>query len=300
MNIQPNKYTRVTAHVSMFGATLLFGINYWVAKGLMPYYFLPLQIIFLRTAGAFLLFLFFEKSILKIKTSFEKKDIPRLILAAFLGITMNQILFFTGLNLTTPVDTSLINSTNPLLVLVFSALLYKQHISSRKILGILFGAAGAIMIILYGRKTGSIGGNLFGNTLILANTICWSIYLVIAKPLMEKYHPFVIMRWIFFFGFLTALPVTFFPFLNIHFAEISLIIWGSVLYVVVGTTFLAYLFITYGLRKLSPSVVAFYTYMQPVIVAIIGIGIYGEVFTITKLIAMVSVFVGIYLVSQRK
>ncbi len=269
----------------MFGATLLFGINYWVAKGLMPYYLGSLQIIFLRVAGALFLFWTLEVFVPNSKGSIDRRDYPRIALAALLGITLNQILFFTGLNLTTPVDTALINSTNPLLVLVFSALLIRQSIKPIKIIGIIVGASGAMILVLYGRNTSLGGGSSAGNHFILANTICWSLYLVIAKPLMAKYHPVIVMRWIFLFGFLFAFPFTLFPILKIQTANFTLGTWGAIIYIIIGTTFLAYLFITYGLRRLSPSVVAFYTYLQPVIVAAIGISMFGQHFTFVKIVA---------------
>jgi drug/metabolite transporter (DMT)-like permease len=285
----------------MTGATLLFGINYWVAKGLMPHYLLPLQIIFLRISGALILIWILELSIPSVKKNqIQKKDFPRLAAAALFGITLNQILFFIGLNHTTPVDSAIINSSNPLIVMVLSYFFLSQPIKLLKILGIISGAIGALTLILYGNPARIGAGGVTGNLLIAGNTICWSLYLVIIKPLIGKYHPFKIMRWVFLLGFIFALPVTILPIMKINISGFSLITWSAIAYVIIGTTFLAYLLIIVGLRNLSPPSVALYTYLQPLIVAIIGICFFNEFISIIKIGAASLIFLGIYLTNKRQ
>jgi drug/metabolite transporter (DMT)-like permease len=283
----------------MIGSTILFGVNYWIAKGLMPNHLEPLQIIFLRISGAFVLFSLVGVIFPKIgQARIEKKDFPRIILVSLLGITLNQILFFTGLNLTSPLDTAIINATNPLLVFIISLFVIKGSINQRKIIGLLVGVAGAIILIFGAAKMEMGNGSFHGNLLIFANTLCWSLYLIIAKPLLTKYPPFVLMKWIFLFGLLFALPFTLKPLLRIDFHSFEPSTWGALIYVILGTTFLAYLFILFGLKQLSANAVAVYTYMQPVIVALIGITLFGEMMTIVKISACLMIFLGIFLVNR--
>jgi drug/metabolite transporter (DMT)-like permease len=283
----------------MIGATLLFSINYWVAKGLMPDRLLPMQIIFLRISGSVLLFFLLDLFYLrKGNNHIERSDIPRIILAGILGITMNQILFFSGLNLTTPIDTAIINSSNPLMVILISSVLARERLKVLKLTGIIIGAAGAIILVFFSQVHSAFEGGYLGNLLILANTLCWSFYLVIAKPLFEKYNPLLVMKWIFLIGFLFSIPFTFSSMFQLEFAQITINVLGSIIYIVIGTTFLAYLLITYGLQNLSASVVSVYTYVQPVIVAIIGISFFFEKITWIKVLAIALVFVGVILVSN--
>jgi drug/metabolite transporter (DMT)-like permease len=285
----------------MTGATLLFGINYWVAKGLMPLYLLPLQIIFLRISGALILIWILELSIPSVKKKqIQKNDFPRLAMAALFGITLNQILFFIGLNYTTPVDSAIINSSNPMIVMVLSFFMLGQPIKPIKILGIILGATGALTLVLYGNNARIGAGGTIGNILIAGNTLCWSLYLVIVKPLIGKYHPFQVMRWVFLLGFFFALPATITPIMKISVSGFSLITWSAIAYVIIGTTFLAYLFIIIGLKNLSPPAVAIYTYLQPVIVAIIGICFFNEFISIIKIVAASLIFLGIYLTNKNK
>ena len=289
------------AHFSMLTATVLFGANYWIAKGLMPDHLLPMQIIFLRVSGTLLIASIIQLSIKELRVlKIDRADYPRLILSSVLGVAINQMMFFTGLNHTTPVDAAIINSVNPILVLVFAAWMLNERIGTSRLTGILLGAAGALMLILLGNPLSLKGGHLTGNLFIIVNTACWSLYLVVSKPLMVKYNPFLLMRWIFLIGFIAVFPFSIRLALKINFSAFDTYTWFSILYIIIGTTFLAYFFITYSLKRLSSSVVAYYTYLQPVLVAVIGIILFSELISWVKITSAILVFAGIYFVTRRK
>ncbi|MDO9256255.1 MAG: DMT family transporter [Bacteroidales bacterium] len=289
------------AHLSMLAATLLFGVNYWIAKGLMPNHLLPMQIIFLRVLGTLIIAWIIQISVKELRVlKIDRADYPRLILSSLLGVAINQMMFFTGLNHTTPVDAAIINSVSPILVLVFAAWILKEHIGISRLAGILLGATGALMLILLGNQLSLKGGSLTGDMFIVANTAAWSLYLVISKPLMVKYNPFLMMRWMFLIGFIGVFPFTIRQALEINFSSFDSYTWFSIFYIIIGTTFMAYFFITYSLKRLSSSVVAYYTYIQPVIVAIIGILVFAERISWVKIVSGLLVFAGIYFVTRKK
>lgn len=288
------------AHISMLAATLLFGANYWIAKGLMPNHLLPMQIIFLRVLGTLIIAWIIQLSIKELRVlKIERADYPRLILSSLLGVAINQMMFFTGLNHTTPVDAAIINSVNPMLVLVFAAWILHERIGKSRLRGILLGAAGALMLILLGNPISLKGGNLTGDMFIVANTVAWGLYLVISKPLMVKYNPFLMMRWMFLIGFIGVFPFSIKQALEINFSSFDTYTWIAILYIIIGTTFMAYFFITYSLKRLSSSVVAYYTYIQPIIVAVIGIMIFAERISWIKIVSALLVFAGIYFVTKK-
>lgn len=288
------------AHLSMLAATLLFGANYWIAKGLMPDHLLPMQIIFLRVLGTLVIAWIIQLSVKELRAlRIDRSDYPRLILSGLLGVAINQMMFFTGLNHTTPVDAAIINSANPILVLVFAAWILKDPIGKSRLAGILLGAAGALLLILLGNPLSLGGGHLKGNMFIVVNTAAWGLYLVIAKPLMVKYNPFLMMRWLFLIGFLGIFPFSIRQAMEINISSFDQYTWFSVLYIIIGTTFMAYFFITYSLKRLSSSVVAYYTYIQPIIVAVIGIIIFAERVSWVKIVSALMVFAGIYFVTKR-
>jgi drug/metabolite transporter (DMT)-like permease len=289
------------AHVSMLAATLLFGVNYWIAKGLMPDHLLPMQIIFLRVLGTFLIAVAIQMSIKEFRTlKIERSDFPRLILSSILGVSINQMMFFTGLNLTTPVNAAIINSVNPILVLVFAAWILKEGIGTSRLGGIILGATGALMLILLGNPLSFKGGSLTGDMFIVVNTASWSLYLVISKPLMVKYNPLLIIRWMFLIGFIGVFPFTIRQAVEINFGSFDSSTVFSILYIIIGTTFMAYFFISFSLKRLSSSVVAYYTYIQPIIVALIGIILFAERISWVKIVSGLLVFAGIYFVTRKK
>lgn len=288
------------AHLSMLAATMLFGANYWIAKGLMPDHLLPMQIIFLRVLGALIIASIIQLSVKELRVlRIDRADYPRLILSSLIGVALNQMMFFNGLNHTTPVDAAIINSASPIMVLLFAAWMFKERIGKSRLGGILLGATGALMLILMGNPLLPGSGHLTGNMFIVVNTAAWSLYLVVSKPLMVKYNPFVMMRWIFLIGFIGVFPFTIKQALDINFNSFDGYTWFSILYIIIGTTFMAYFFITYSLKRLSSSVVAYYTYIQPVIVAVIGIIVFAEIISLVKIASALLVFAGIYFVTKR-
>ncbi len=285
------------AHLTLFVASLLFGANYWIAKGLMPDYFQPLQVIFMRVLGAMLLFwilhLFFTKE------KVNKKDLWLIALSSALGVALNQIMFFRGLNLTTPVDTSIIHSSSPVLVLLFAAIIARERLTWMKITGIILGAAGALLLVVHGKEISFNADSFRGDVYILINISAYSMYLVLIKPVMARYKPVTVMKWVFFFGFIFVIPFSVGTLPDINWKNIDAFAWFSLGYVIVGTTFLAYLLTIHALRYVDASVAGFYIYLQPVVAALIGIIIFGEMLTPEKIIAATLVFSGVYFVSRK-
>ncbi|MFO8086914.1 MAG: DMT family transporter [Bacteroidales bacterium] len=285
------------AHITLLITSLLFGANYWIAKGLMPDYFQPLQVIFMRVLGAMLLFWLLQLFTPKEKVA--KKDLWLIGLSASLGVAVNQIMFFEGLSLTTPVDTSIIHSSSPLLVLMFAAFLAHERITLMKIVGIVMGMTGTLILVLYGNEVSFDSSSFRGDLFILINISAYSMYLVLIKPVMARYRPVTVMKWVFFFGFIFVLPVSVWRIPDINWHQVDGFALFSLLYVIIGTTFLAYLLTIYALRYVNASVAGFYIYLQPVFAALIGILLFDEVLTTHKIIAAILIFAGIFVVNRR-
>jgi drug/metabolite transporter (DMT)-like permease len=172
------------AHLALLGANIIYGANYIIAKGIMPNKIGPSSFVFLRILGAGILF-WILKSFIKEKV--EKKDFLRLLFCGLLGVAANQLLFFHGLNLTSPIDASIIITAIPVLVVIFSFFILKEKITSNKLLGVSIGAMGAILLIWYGNRSGGTS-SLLGNLFIFINACSYALYLVLVKPLMKKYN----------------------------------------------------------------------------------------------------------------
>lgn len=286
------------AHAAILGANVIYGLNYSIAKDVMPEYILPFGFIFCRVLGALCLFWLFAA--FRQSEKVERKDILKLAICGLFGVASNQLMFFYGLNLTTPINAAIIMTCNPILVLMISAVVLKERITSKKIVGIILGLVGASTIILNKSEINISSDGLVGDLFILLNATAYAIYLVLVKPLMQKYSPLTVIKFVFLFGFLYVLPFGANQFLTIEWHSFPTSIWWAFAFVVIGTTFFAYLFNIYGLKTLSPSVVSTYIYSQPLIASIVAILLAKDELTLIKTLAAVLIFFGVYLVSSNK
>ena len=285
------------AHSALLAANLIYAINYSFAKDVMPTFILPSGFILLRVIGA--LFLFALTYFLFVNEKVAKKDIFCLAICGIFGVAINQLLFFEGLNLTTPINAAIIMTTNPILVIIMSYLIIKEKITFRKGLGILLGIIGASSLILKGGDISLDTSMQLGNLFVFINAVSYGLYLVIVKPMMEKYHPITVMFYVFGFGFLYVLPFGFINLVDVDWSIISNTIYLEIAFVVVCTTFIAYLLNSSALKQLSPTTVSIYIYLQPILATLFAIFWGVDSLDNQKIIAALLIFFGVYLVSVR-
>ncbi|HRI26322.1 MAG TPA: DMT family transporter, partial [Ferruginibacter sp.] len=203
-----------------------------------------------------------------------------------------------GLSLTYSIHASLLMLTTPILIVFIAAWILKERAGLLKITGLSLGIAGALVLILAKDNTGNGNDILLGDTLIIINAISYTIYFILVKPLMEKYNPVVIIRWIFTAGMFMILPFGWTEFMQIPWSEYTAIDFTSMALVTITGTFLAYLFNVYGIKILGSSIAGFYIYTQPVFAALIASVFLREELTLYKIIAALLIFSGVYLVNR--
>ncbi len=293
---------KAKAHLALLSVNIIYGANYLIAKGLMPHKIEASGLVFLRISGAGLLFFILKKFI---KERIEKKDIPRLALCGFLGVAANQFFSMNGLSLTSPVDASIIITAMPIFTVIISYFLLKEPLTLKRILGIAIGGVGAILLIYLG-NSGFGTGSLKGNVFVFLCALAFASYLVVVKPLMSKYKPITVIVWTFLFGFVFMFPFCIKKLLQTDFGSFAFINWTSLVYVVVGPTFFAYLLNMFALQFVKPTVSSSYIYVQPavamILVAMVSYFVvdsqYKGDITAIKLLCCVLIFVGVYLISD--
>jgi len=288
---------QLKAHVSLFIAALIFGGNYVLSKNLMPEYFSPYQIMFLRMAGASLIFTILQKIICPEKV--EKKDILKFALYSLSGIALNQMLFYIGLEKTTATNAAFIHLTSPVIVLIFASLIIGERITPLKAIGIVLGIGGAMLLVLNKKELSFASDTLIGHLLIFLNIVFYSLYMVLVKPWMQKYKPLTVTKWILISGTIYIIPFTSSSMVHLNWNHLNGFSWFSILYIVLLTTVVAYLLTTYALKHVNASVVGFYMYLQPIFATFLALLIGTEVFSYEKLISAVIIFTGVYLVSKK-
>lgn len=289
---------RYLALIAAFLATSIYGINHTLAKEVMPVYIGSSGFIMLRLLGASLIFWLI--GLFTPNEKIEKKDFLKILLAAILGMCINMLAFFRGLELSTPINSGIIITLSPVLVLILSYFFLKEKITMKKIIGILIGFAGAVFLILNSSKTGINAPNIpLGNSFFLLNASAYAGYLIVIKPLTNKYNIFTLMKWLFLIGLILSTPITFNQFVEVNWTELPWFAIWRMAYVVIGTTFLTYLFNVYALKTLSPTTVGSFIYLQPIITIGFALITGNDILDTTKLFSCLLVFIGIYLVSIR-
>jgi drug/metabolite transporter (DMT)-like permease len=290
---------RNLALIAAFLATSIYGINHTIAKEVMPIYIGSSGFIMLRLLGA--TSIFWLISLFAPKEKIERGDFLKIIFASILGMCINMLAFFRGLELSTPINSGVIITLSPVLVLILSYFFLKEKITVKKILGILIGFSGAVFLILNSSKTGINAPNIpLGNSFFLLNASAYAGYLVIVKPLTRKYNIFTLMKWLFLIGLIISAPITFNQFIEVKWTELPWFAIWRMGYVVIGTTFLTYLFNIYALKKLSPTTVGSFIYLQPIITILFALITANDTLDTTKILSCILVFIGVYLVSFKK
>ena len=289
--------SKLAGHAAMFGANAMWGLMSPVAKFAMTSAAVsPFAITQLRVFGAAALFWgasFFQK-----REHVSGRDMFRLFCASMFAILLNQGCFIFGVGLASPVDASIITTSMPLIALALSAIFLKEAVSGKKVLGIAFGALGAMMLVA---GSGSAGGNvgdgcIWGDVLVLFAQFSYAIYIVRYKDLVGKYSPITVMKWMFTFSFLFTAPFSYGQIASADWnigADVAL----SLAFIVVGGTFASYILLAMGQKRLRPTIAGMYNYIQPLVASIVAVCWGMDSFGISKAVAAALIFSGVYMVS---
>jgi drug/metabolite transporter (DMT)-like permease len=290
---------KAKAHLGLLSANIFFSINLTAVKYLTGNHFVhPFGINLIRVSVSAILFwiLYLANPV---KTKIARADFPRFILCALTGIAINQMLFLKGLSLTYSIHAVLLMLSTPILITIFAAFLLREMISGLQVIGLALGVGGAVLLIALGKNTGSGDNVLLGDTLILVNAVSYTIYFIMVKPLMLKYNPVQVTRMIFTLGFFVVLPFGWTEFTAISWTSFGWVEYSCLGLIVLGGTFLAYLFNVYGIKVLGASVTGMYIYLQPIFAAIIAMIFLKESLEWYKVLAAIFIFVGVYLSNKK-
>lgn len=289
---------RILALFAAIATETIYGINHTIAKGLMPHVIEPYGFIVLRVGGAAILFWGF--GLFTKMEKIDKSDWLRIFGCAVFGMVLNMLMFFKGLSLSTPINSSVAMTVTPVLILVLTAVILKERITWIKTLGIVLGLSGALILILFQEKTQENAPNIpLGNLLFVLNAASYGLYFILVKPLLAKYKPFTLLKLFFLIAFVINLPIGYSELIKVEWSGLGMSEIGALLFVIIGTTFLTYLFNIFALRQLSPSTVGVFIYLQPVVAATFAVLVGADSLTVLRVGAATLIFLGVFL-STRK
>ena len=294
---------KLKGHSSMLGANVMWGLMSPVAKFVMVGGAVtPLVVTDLRITGAMVLFWiasFFQKP-----ERVAPKDLLKLLGASLLAIVFNQGCFIFGVGLTSPVDASIITTSMPLLAMVLAAIYLKEPITGKKVLGIAVGATGALLLILGSHQVSEAkaAGNhyIWGDLLVLLAQFSYALYFVLFKNFVNKYSLIAIMKWMFTYAFICALPFSYNDLLHTEWKSLQNTEIGALVFIVVGSTFISYVLIVIGQKNLRPTVAGMYNYVQPLVASIVAVCWGMDTFNFVKIISVALIFGGVYLVTNSR
>ena len=289
-----------TGHLLIFLSALIFGLNYPISKWLLANYLSPEFYMCARMAASCALF--WGLSLFLPKEKLSLKEIGIFFLCSVGGVTGNQLLFVHGLNMTSPMDASVITAARPILVLLLSALILRERVTRLKSAGVLVGTAGAIWLILQSATNSGNVASLAGNLCIFASGFVYALYFVFSKPLSEKYQATTMMKWMFLFAALQILPfyvpamaTASAPALT---APLGTAAVAAMIFVFVGTSFLGYLLIPMAVRRIRPTSASMYNNLHPIIACIIAVALGQDFLSFEKIFAAAAILSGVFLVSR--
>ncbi len=288
-------------HASMLGANTMWGLMSPVSKAIMVGGAVtPLAISDLRIGGAMVLF--WVVSLFTKPEHVEHKDMVTLFFASLFAIVFNQGCYMFGISLTSPGDASIITTSMPLWAMILAAFILKEPITGKKVLGIAFGAGGALLLILGSGnhvRTSAGSGNtaIWGDLLVLFAQLCYAFYIVFYKNFVKKYSLVTIMKWMFTYSFICMLPFSAKDLAAAHWSGLHLAEIAGLVFIVVGATFISYMLIIVGQKRLRPTVAGMYNYIQPIVACAVAACWGMDSFNLTKTVAVIFIFGGVYLVT---
>lgn len=286
-------------HSCMFLACAIWGLMAPLGKDAMTHGVGGLEMVTFRVVGGAVCF--WIASLFVKQEKVRHKDMLLFFFAAMLSIVLNQCCYTIGLSITSPVNASIMTTMMPIITMILAALFLKEPITGKKVMGVFCGAVGAFLLITTGAQVASgNGGVLLGDLLCLSAQLCFAIYLTVFKHLIQRYTVITCMKWMITYAAIVIMPISFSRMQQLPWADIPAKTWWETAFVVVGGTFLAYIFMMQGQKILRPTVVAMYNYVQPIIACIVSVAIGLGVFGLWQALAVVLVFFGVWLVTQSK
>jgi drug/metabolite transporter (DMT)-like permease len=285
-------------HLALLLVTLIYGSTYSIAKGIMPDLIGASGFILVRISVAAFLFQLVHFIWVREKIQ-ERKDYLKLLIASVFGVTMNMLFFFNGLSRTNELNASVLMLNAPIFVLIFSRIVLGHKVKKRQLLGIGIAAIGALLLI-GGLNFNFSSETAIGDLMIIVNAVSFAFYLVYIKGLLQKYSVLTITKFIFSFGWMLVLPFGWPEISQVNWSDFTLWSWTSLLYVSVGTTFIAYFLNAWAVQNASPTLVGTYIYLQPVIATIVATALGKQILSLEKVIFALLICTGVYLVSKYK
>ena len=294
------KTEKLGGHLSVAAAYAIFGLNIVFCKDIANSEVIsPIVLFTLRAIGASLLFWLISLFLPKEKVA--KADLPKIAAASLAGLFVPQLTFLMAITMTTSIDTAIMSTLGPIFTMFFAFFFQKEPITFKKAGGVALSFAGVLYLIFNSVHGGGAETTApMGIALLLLNSLSFALYLGLFRPLISRYSVVAFMKWMFLFALLISLPFSARGLTHTDFAAIPADVRWEIAYLIVFATFVAYFLIPYGQKRIRPTLVSMYTYLQPIIAAIVSIWTGLDTLSWQKVAATVLIVGGVILVSRSR
>ena len=291
---------KLAGHLAIAATYTIIGLNIVFCKDIANNDVIsPIVLFTLRAIGASALFWLIALALPKERI--DPKDLPRIALASLVGLFIPQLTFLVAITMATSIDTAIMSTLGPIFTMIFAFFFLGEPITLKKAGGVALSFVGVIFLIFNSVHSGGASSSTtMGIVLLLINSISFAMYLGVFRPLISKYNVVHFMKWMFLFALLMSLPFSARGLFSTDYAAIPSNVRWEIAYLIFFATFVAYFLIPFGQKRLRPTLVSMYTYLQPIIAAIISIWLGMDVLTWQKLLATVLIVGGVILVSRSR
>lgn len=293
-----NHISQSRAHLVTLGAFVCFGLMSPLCKWAMEGGLVSgVSMACFRLCGAAVLF--WLASLAVPQQRIERRDWKHLIIMSLCGMGINQFCYVLGVQYTSPTNACVITTSTPVFTFVLSAVFLRAAVTLRRVMGLAIAATGALILILGSQVQGGRAGNPLGDAICLFSQFSVSFYFVFFSGVIQKYHPLVLMRWLFLISAVLTAPIWMHDVCALPWAQLGMPEILGTAYVVLFGSFVSYLLMIVGQRHLEPPTVTAYNYIQPVIAASVGIMLGVDVLTWQKVVAVVLIAAGVWAISRK-
>lgn len=284
-------------HIALLAVQVMFGSSAILGKYALAA-FPPISIVGFRVAGAAAAFYFLQKMRGSLRLE-RTSHYFSFVLFSLLGVVCNQLLFFKGLSLTTATNTSLLAVMIAIFAILVSVVIGNEKFTWIKALGT-FLAAGGVIYLIDPANASFSSKTTQGDLMIVLNSMFYATYVAISKRLVTHYGALKSIAWLFIFGSIINVPLGLLSLSTVDLQTIEWQSWVALGAIVLFPTILAYYWNTWALARVEPSMVAVYTYLQPLIGTLLAIFVLGEQWKPRIFLAMALIFTGVFLVTRKR
>ena len=286
----------IAPHIALVVVQIMFGT--WPILGKIALRSISsTSLVGIRIVGAAIIFSLLQRKLGQLR-QLPKRVMAWLVLSSLLGVALNQLIFVKGLSLTTAINATLLITTIPVFTLVVSIALGYDRASLRHFAGIGLAAAGVAYLVDPWRATFTAQTTL-GNLLLIASSFCYGAYIAVSRNLFRRYGALNVITWIFLIAAILTLPIAAYSWRAEGLGTLSTVVWLEVAYIVLVPTVGAYYLNSWAITRVSPSVVAVYIYLQPLLAFGLAPLVLGESWNSRTVVACVLIFAGVATVTIR-